>query len=90
MTIELIGWISSLLFACCGIPQAYMSWKQGHSDGIASLMLWMWFIGEILAIIYVLGNIGFDKPLLFNYIMNLFFIGVILKFKYFRRTRYGS
>lgn len=82
MTIEAIGWLSSILFALCGAPQAYQSWRQGHSRGVSALMLWMWFIGEILAIIYVLGKIGVDKPLLFNYTVNLMFLVIILKYKY--------
>jgi uncharacterized protein with PQ loop repeat len=73
------------LFAGCGFPQAFYSWKQGHSRGISSLMLWMWFFGEVLAIIYVLGKIGIDKPLLFNYTLNLVFISIILKYKYLER-----
>lgn len=84
--IEAIGWLSGILFACCGLPQAVLSYKSGNSRGISAGMLWMWFWGEILAIIYVLSKIGFDKPLLFNYTINVLFILVILKYKYFERS----
>lgn len=85
MSIETIGYISAILFAGCGFPQALLSWKAGHSRGISAAMLWMWFWGEILAIIYVIGKIGFDKPLLLNYTVNIVFLVIILKFKYQER-----
>lgn len=87
MSVEVIGWVSSILFAFCGLPQAIMSYKQGHSRGIASLMLWMWFIGEVLAIVYVLGKIGIDKPLLFNYTVNILFLIVVIRYKYKERSK---
>jgi len=83
--IEQIGWVSAVFFAICAIPQAIVSYKSGNSRGIASLMLWFWLIGEILAIIYVLGKHGLDKPLLFNYTINILFIVIILKYKYWER-----
>lgn len=29
-----IGWIGSILFALCGLPQAIHSMRHGHSDGL--------------------------------------------------------
>jgi len=79
--IEIIGWVSAFLFAGCGVPQAVQSYKNGNSIGISALFLWMWFFGEILAIVYVLGKHGVDGPLLFNYVLNIFFISIILKYR---------
>ena len=31
---ETIGWIGSICFALCAIPQAWKSFKDGHSRGI--------------------------------------------------------
>lgn len=81
--IEIVGWVAGLLFAFCGAPQAYKSYKEGHSSGISSLLLWMWGSGELLMIVYVLGKHGLDLPLLVNYIMNLFFVLIITKYKIF-------
>ncbi len=83
--IETIGWLSSVLFALCGVPLAYESYKSGHSRGVSASFLWMWFVGELLAIVYVLGKIGLDGPLLFNYTVNIAFIGIVLKYKYWER-----
>jgi uncharacterized protein with PQ loop repeat len=81
----MIGWIASFLFAFCGVPQAWMSFKNGITEGLAPLFVWMWFIGEALMIIYVYIEHGFDGPLMFNYIMNLTFVAIILKYLYFPR-----
>jgi uncharacterized protein with PQ loop repeat len=83
--IETIGWISAACFALCGLPQAIKSYKDGNSDGIAALMLWLWTIGEVLAIWYVLGKHGMDLPLLTNYVVNLIFLTIILRYKYYTR-----
>lgn len=80
--IEAIGWLGGLLFAFCGAPQALKSYRDGNSDGISHLFLWMWFAGEILMQIYVIGQHGFDMPLLVNYWINTLFAGIIAYYKY--------
>ena len=72
--VEIIGWAGSFLFSFCGLPQAYLSYKQGNSNGVASLLLIMWGTGEVLSLAYVLMKHGLDLPLTFNYLMNLLFI----------------
>jgi len=80
-----IGYVGSILLAVCGAPQAYMSYKQGHSDGISILFLLMWSLGEILTLIYIIPKI--DIPLLLNYTSNIIFLSVIWKFKLFKRKK---
>ena len=82
--IELIGWISAIFLAICGIPQAYSSWKHGHSIGISKLFLWFWFGGEVTGLVYVIyqGN----PPLIANYGLNTIFVGIILFFSCFPRN----
>jgi len=82
---ELIGWISSILFAICAIPQAYHCWKEGKAEGMSLFFLWTWFIGEILGTIYVisLGN----YVLIFNYTANLLALLVMVKYKHFPRIK---
>ncbi len=86
--IEAIGWTAGILFALCGLPQAIQSYKQGHSDGLHSGLLQMWFWGEVLTIAYVYLKHGFDGPLMLNYIANILFLLIIMKYKY--RPRQGS
>jgi uncharacterized protein with PQ loop repeat len=79
--IEIIGWTGAIAFMLSAAPQAHLSWKQGHSRGISEWLLTLWMVGEILSIIYVLGKHGLDMPLLSNYIVNIVFISIIIKYK---------
>jgi len=88
--IEILGWVGNTLFAFCAAPQAYKSYKDGHSDGIASLLLFMWGTGEILTLAYVILKHGLDLPLITNYLLNLLFIAIISKYKLFPRSKDGS
>ena len=80
--IEYIGWLGGLLFAFCGAPQAFKSYKEGNSDGISYIFLWMWGLGEILMQVYVIIQHGLDLPLLVNYWINTIFVLIIGYFKY--------
>jgi uncharacterized protein with PQ loop repeat len=77
--LNVIGWLGSICFSICAIPQAVLSIKQGHSDGTSSLFLGLWLLGEVCTIAYVLPKL--DYPLLVNYIGNLACLLVILRYK---------
>jgi uncharacterized protein with PQ loop repeat len=79
--IELVGWISTITFSLCAVPQAYQSYKQKHSNGLSVLTLLLWFTGESCAIIYVSLTTG-DVILLTNYVFNLSFLLIIMYYKY--------
>lgn len=76
---EILGWVGSICFAICAVPQAYLSYKLGRSEGISWLFLFLWLTGEICTIIYVLPKK--DVPLLVNYFGNLLCLLVILRYK---------
>lgn len=76
---EIIGWIGSVLFAICGLPQAIQSYNEGHSDGLNWLFILPWLFGELFTLIYIIPK-G-DMPLIFNYVLNLIFLLVILYYK---------
>jgi len=78
--IELSGWIGSFLFATCGIPMAWESYKNGHSEGITLPFLWMWWWGEIFILIYTVPHQLW--PLIINYIFNLLLVSIVIWFKY--------
>lgn len=86
MDSSFLGFIGSICLAVSAAPQAFKSWKEGHSKGLADLTLWLWFIGEVLMFLYVLINFIDDYPLVLNYGANLIIMSVILKYKYFERT----
>lgn len=79
--IELIGWFSAICFGLCGLPQAYKSVKEEHSLGVSWGLLILWYLGEWSAVAYVYLKHGLDLPLLTNYLLNLIFISIILKYK---------
>lgn len=74
-----VGWLGSVLFAICGIPQAWQAYRQGHCEGLSWSFLLLWFFGEVFTIIYVLPK--FDWPLLFNYGVNFLCLLVLLYYK---------
>ena len=78
-----IGWLGSVLFALCGLPQAIKSYKEKHSNGLAWGFLLMWFFGEVFTFAYVLPKM--DYPLLANYMVNFVFLAVIIFYKLFPR-----
>jgi len=83
--VGIIGWTSTFLLSLCGIPLAFQAWKEGHANGVNKLFLWMWFIGEFSAMVYVLLQHGFDGPLMINYWFNLLLVAIVLRYKHFKR-----
>ena len=75
----LIGWIGSILLAVCGLPQAWMSYKDKNSDGISWAFLLLWGFGELFCLGYVYKNL--DLPLLVNYGINILIIGTMIYYK---------
>ena len=80
---ETIRRIKAACFALCGVPQAILSYKQGHAKGTSWGLLVLWTIGEICILIYVLSKK--DLPLIVNYLFNLLMLAIIIKYKLFPR-----
>lgn len=78
---EIIGWIGSMLFAFCALPQCIMVCKQKHARGMSWGFLSMWAIGEVLCFLYVLAQDVKQWPLLFNYVVNFIMLMVIFYYK---------
>ena len=83
--IDIIGWTGSILFAICGIPQAYQCWKQKHANGLSWAFLLTWFSGEILTLLYICLKPTLDIPLIFNYTFNLAALLIIFYYKIFKK-----
>ena len=75
----MIGWLGSILLAFCGLPQAIESYKTKSSEGLTWGFIGMWFIGEIMTIIYILPQMVL--PLIFNYTANIIFLAIIIYYK---------
>ena len=82
LTYEAVGWIGSMLFAFCALPQAIHAYRHKHSDGMTWTFLLMWLFGELFTLAYISSKQDV-LPLLANYILNLIFLFVILWFKFF-------
>lgn len=78
--VEVIGWIGAVCFALCAVPQAWLSWRQGHSKGVSASFLAMWFIGEVCMLGYSLIEID-SLQIIVNYIFNLACLLVIISYK---------
>lgn len=72
---DFIGWAGGICLALCGAPLAYRAWKDKFID-IDKPFLFLWTLGEILTLAYVLGN----WPLVFNYSINLLCLGVVWRY----------
>lgn len=40
-----IGWVGSVLFALCALPQAVKTWKTKKADDLSLLFLIFWMLG---------------------------------------------
>lgn len=76
---EILGWLGSICLAICGLPQAWQSYKDKHSEGISWGFILLWTFGELFALAYVYDKL--DLPLILNYATNILILGVILYYK---------
>ena len=75
---DYIGWLGSVAFALCGIPQAWECHKHRSAAGINPIFVCLWLVGELCYIISVLMKFGWVIWMMFNYTANLFSIAVIV------------
>ena len=73
----LFGWIGAALLAICGAPLAIQAIRQKDIDTNIVFLL-SWYFGEIITLVYVFLQYGFEWPLLFNYGLNIIFITRVL------------
>ena len=66
--IEAVGWLGSILFSICALPQVWKTWKTKSAGDLSWLFLLAWFGGELFTAIYVLADP--KLPLLTNYAVN--------------------
>ena len=78
--IEVSAWIGNICFVLCGIPQAWKSYKEKHSNGISFSMLMLWFWGNLLSLIYSVYN--HQWPLTLGYLSGMANISIITYYKF--------
>lgn len=79
--IDIIGYIGNGLLMLCGAPLAISAFKTKKVK-VDPVFIFMWYIGEILAAIYVMLKFGWAIPLLMNYFFNIFAISVVIYYMY--------
>ena len=50
---NVLGWIGSICFALCGLPQAIKCVRQGNTQGLSTLFLTLWSVGSVCYIVAV-------------------------------------
>lgn len=75
------GTIGAICFALSGAPQAWKSWREKHSEGIAWGTVVLWLVGEGATLLYALYFYPTDWILLSNYLLNTFFVSIIFIYK---------
>lgn len=88
-SVNLLGWVGSICFALSAAPQAWKCHKQGHGHGLSHGTLGLWVVGEVATLWYVLISIGLNWPLVTNYGLNLVFLFVILRYRYWPTKQIG-
>lgn len=78
--LEIIGWIGSVCFALCAAPQAYQSFKNKHSNGVNLYMLFLWSVGAVCSLIYIVPD--WKWPLIFNYSLNILWLSIIYYYRF--------
>lgn len=76
---EILGWLGSILLACCALPEIFRTLKDGKCH-IGWGLLLMWFFGEVFVLIHIL-NTSRDYALLFNYTLNCLLLSVMIFYK---------
>ena len=87
---EIMGWMGSILFAICALPQVVHTYKTRKVDDLNELFIWLWFLGEVFTFWYIIvddiNNKIYHIPLYFNYLFNLIMVFYLIYAKY----RYNS
>jgi uncharacterized protein with PQ loop repeat len=80
---EVFAWIGAIFLGGCALPQAWQSYREGHSRGLAWGFIGSWFIGEVSMLIYIVPMR--DPALIFNYVLNFVLLLIMLRYKIWER-----
>ena len=83
MIIQIFGYIGSIAYALCSLPQAIMCIKNGHAKGFSHAYAILSLIGSILSLIYACSRL--DYALMINFICGTTFWTIKTKYCYFER-----
>ena len=84
--IEVFGIVSGICFSISGLPQACRAIRNGHTQGISSMTIWLVIVGTVSMLAYILAKYGLDILLSTEHVMTLAVWSVLLKYTYFPRV----
>ena len=73
---QVLGWVATILFTICYIPQVRKIIKTGTVDGVSALFFGIQLAANGVALDYAV-RIG-QTPLEIKYILGLMFVGLVL------------
>lgn len=77
-----IGWLGSVLFAVCAVPQVITTWTTHDVSSMSVLFVLMWFLGEVFSAVYLVWDdikTGIRHyPIYFNYTLNTICVTYLL------------
>lgn len=73
---EILGWIATILFTVCYIPQIIKTSKTKTVEGLSFLLLFIQFIANIVALWY--SFLITQTPLQVKYILGLIFLAICI------------
>lgn len=65
--IDIIGTIGGVLLAYSNIPQIVMFFRSGHAEGISKASTWLWLVGMVCRVAYMIHVSGYDTIVLAPY-----------------------
>ncbi|MDO8599489.1 MAG: SemiSWEET family transporter [bacterium] len=82
-----LGWIATILFTICYIPQIMKTARTKSIEGLSFLLLFLQFVGNIVALWY--ATLIVQPPLQVKYVLALVFLAVCLGL-YIRVATHGQ
>ena len=86
--LTIIGWIGSLMFCFCALPQAIRIWRTHSVSDISWSFLIMWLIGEIFTTFYVIVSNIISKEFQYPLLLNYFVSTIILLYLIYGKWKY--
>ena len=80
---SLFGWIASLCFFVCGVPQAVKCFKEKSAKGMSSGTLFFYLTGELSLMTSNLSMTEYNIPLLTSTAFNILCLLVVVRYKVF-------
>jgi len=75
---DALGWIATILFTICYIPQIMKTYRTKTIEGLSFRLLFISFVANIVALCY--ATLIKQPPLQIKYILAMVFVGICIYF----------